>query len=567
MSNGGTDGPPMPAPFGRRPVVALAVAALVALAGCSGTLGATGQESAEMGFAEVSDSVGLDYEGTGTGSGNGNTGVYVLDYDNDGRDDLLATGGEQPVLYRNAGGTFERSGQLPAFEFELKSASVVDYDGDGWRDLLVFSTEGEAVALHNDEGRFARADVGLGNLTYPLGATTADYDGDGDRDLLVYQSGDWAEERPKGYFSINKSVADDNGNPNVLYENTGEDGADRFERVDAGLSGDRWSLAASFVDLNGDGRPDIHVANDYNNDTVYLNQGDGSFEQRQLGGATARNGMSSEIGDVNGDGRPDVFVTNIDIPVSKQNMSAERYERLKRFLQYVIHSGRTKGNTMLINQGDGEFTDRADELGVRQGGWGWAASLADFDNDGDTDLLHTTQTVVELDPDNPVYTRPMLFERGADEFERLNASTRGLGVHDGRGMATLDYDNDGDQDFVVASYHGAFAVYENRAGQGDGGAPDSAVQFRIVDGEGVTALGANATVTAGDRETAVWQHARTDFLSQDSAVTHVGIGDAGSAAVTVTWPDGTERTVDLDADRRYRIGPDDTEVVANLTSE
>jgi len=578
----------------RRVVLTVAVALALVVSGCAaapGSLDGAGDDaaSAEIGFVDATSESGLAYNGTGTGAaGNGNNGVYVADVDNDGWEDLLAVGAERPALFRNTGGAFERTGELSGLEREYKSAAFVDYDGDGWRDLILLAKDGPAAAFHNDEGSFERTDIGLGNFTHPLGAAVADYDGDGDRDLFVYQSGDWADERPEGYFSPNKSITDDNGNPNVLFENTGtsetsraageggdtgESGDSRFERVDApAIADDRWSLAASFVDLTGDGRPDIHVANDYNNDTVYLNRGDGSFERIQLGGPTARNGMASEVNDVNRDGRPDVFVTNIDIPASRETLSPDRYERLKRFLQYVIHSGRTRGNTMLVNRGDGEFVDRAGPYGVREGGWGWAASVTDLDNDGDRDLLHTTQTVVALNQSDPVFTLPMVWERGADNFTRLDASDRGLAEQDGRGMVTVDYDRDGDRDVIIANYHGPYAVYENtvRSPDTEEGAgasvPASAVQFEIVDENGAVAIGANATVTVDGRETAVWQHSRTDFVSQESAVTHVGLGDAEGATVDVTWPDGTERTVDLDADRRYRVGPDGVDVVANFTS-
>ncbi|QPV62046.1 CRTAC1 family protein [Halosimplex litoreum] len=562
-----------------RALLTVAVALTLVVSGCAAAPGSldgaeTDGASAEIGFVDATAEAGLAYNGTGTGAaGNGNNGVFVADIDNDGWEDLLAVGGEHPALFRNTGGAFERTGELSGLEREYKSAAFVDYDGDGWRDLLLLAKDGPAAAFHNDEGSFERTDVGLGNFTHPLGAAAADYDGDGDRDLFVYQSGDWADERPEGYFSTNKSVAGDNGNPNVLFENTGESGEGRFERVDGtGITGDRWTLAASFVDLTGDGRPDIHAANDYNNDTVYLNRGDGTFEQVQLGGATARNGMASEINDVNRDGRPDVFVTNIDIPASRETLSPDRYERLKRFLQYVIHSGRTKGNTMLINQGDGEFVDRADAYGVREGGWGWAASVTDLDNDGDRDLFHTTQTVVALNQSDPVFTLPMVWERDGDNFTRLDASDRGFAEQDGRGMVTVDYDRDGDRDVIIADYHGPYAVYENTVRSPDterranGSAPAGAAQFEIVDGNGAVAVGANATVTVDGRETAVWQNSRSDFISQESSVTHIGLGDAERATVDVTWPDGTERTVELDADRRYRIGPDGVDVVANFSA-
>ncbi|MFC7140090.1 CRTAC1 family protein [Halosimplex aquaticum] len=546
----------------RAPLI-LAVAALVVLSGCSGALGDLGgggndYPSEPLTFENATAEAGLNYHGSGTGVGAGNNAVYVLDYDRDGWDDLLAMGGERPVLYHNAGGEFERVASFPNLTDWHKSASVVDYDGDGWDDLLFFRKEAPPVALHNDDGTFERADVGIGNLTYPLGAAAADYDGDGDTDLFVYQSGDWHEDKPKGHFYQSGHVPNDNGNPNFLYENTG-DGT--FERVDAeGIRGTRWSLAASFVDFDGDGRPDIHVANDYNNDTIYLNQGDGEFSQRLLGGATARNGMASEVADVNGDGRMDVFVTNIYIPIDKQKMGEERYERLKRFLSFVIKSGRTEGNTLLINQGGGEFVDKASEYGVRHGGWGWSASLTDFDNDGRRDLIHSTQHTVKVDYEDPKWTVPQVWQRNETGFARVNKSVHGMKHQDSRGMTTLDYDNDGDRDIVLSTYEGPTVLYENTV---DGGA---AVQFEVVDGAGATALGANVTVSAGGEEVAVVRQTdQSDFLSQESRALHVGLGGAETATLDVTWPDGTQKSFEVDAGARYRVGPDGVEAVANLT--
>jgi hypothetical protein len=546
----------------RRAVAAVLLGSVAVLAVVAG-LGVDGSDAddpgGEINFTERTAETGMSYQDVGTGVGNGNAGVYVTDVDNDGWEDLVVVGGERPALFVNDNGTFERSGALPALDRPFKSAAVVDYDGDGWEDLVFLPAGGRVVTLHNDRGTFERVDAGLGNTTYPLGAAPADYDGDGDQDLLVYQSGDWAEGKPKGSFSLNASFDDDNGNPNLLYENTG----DGFERVtDAGIEGDRWSLAASFVDLTGDGRPDVHVANDYNTDIVYVNEGDGTFTRRELGGNTARNGMASELADVNGDGRMDVFVTNIHLPVSRQTMSPDRYERVKDFLTFVVHSNRTKGNTLLVNRGDGRFTDRAVRWNLRDGGWGWAATFADFDNDGDRDLLHATQNVVTIDPEDPFYTYPMLWERENGNFTQLDAAERGFAEDDGRGMVTVDYDRDGDRDVVMAVYGGEFSVYENTVNRST-----TSLQVRVVDGDGATANGATVTVTGDGQQTTRRQRPRTDFLSRESRFVHVGLGETERVDLTVTWPDGTERTFEeIPADRRVRVGPDGVETVANFSS-
>ena len=536
---------------------AASVALLIVVAGCTagGAFGIgvddAGREAPRLQFEDATAASGLAYEATGTGVGNGNSGAYVADVNRDSWPDVLATGGSEPALFVNRNGTFARSDALPPVDGAVKSAAFVDVEGDGWPDLFLFTRAGTVEAYRNDRGSFEPADYGIGNLSYPLGATAADYDGDGDADLFVYQSGSWRESKPAGYFNRNTTVDTDNGNPNYLYENVGG----TYERAESDdIEGDHWSLAASFADLTGDGRPDVHVANDYNDDTLYVNRGGGDFERRSLGGSTARNGMASEVADATGDGRPDVFVSNIWFPDLRANMDPERYDRLKRLLEFVIHSSRTKGNTLLVNQGDGAFRDQADGLGVRRGGWGWAASLTDFDNDGDRDLVHTTQHVIRVDRDDPVYTYPTVFQSNRSAagddgaFTRVNETTNGMRETDGRGLATLDYDRDGAQELVVAAYDDPFVVYDNAA-TGD----RNSLQFRVVDESGATALGADVTVTT-DGEQVVHQTDNTDYLSQDSRVEHVGLGGHETASLRVVWPDGTERRFEsVEADRRLRI--------------
>jgi hypothetical protein len=537
---------------------AASLALLIVLAGCTagGAFGlggdGGGMEAPRLQFEDTTAASGLTYEATGTGVGSGNSGVYVADVNRDSWPDVLATGGSEPALFVNRNGTFARSDALPPVDETVKSAAFVDVEGDGWPDLFLFTNDGGVHAYRNDRGSFEPADYGLGNLSYPLGATAADYDGDGDADLFVYQSGSWRESKPAGYFNLNTTVDTDNGNPNYLYENVGG----TFERAETDdIEGDHWSLAASFADLTGDGRPDIHVANDYNDDTLYVNRGGGEFERRSLGGSTARNGMASEVADATDDGRPDVFVSNIWFPDLKANMDPERYDRLKRLLEFVIHSSRTKGNTLLVNRGDGAFRDQADGLGVRRGGWGWAASMTDFDNDGDRDLVHTTQHVIRVDREDPVYTYPMVFQSNRSAagddgaFTRVNKSTNGMRETDGRGLATLDYDRDGAQELIVATYDDPFVVYDNAAA-----ADRNSLQFRVVDESGATALGADVTVTT-DGEQVVHQTDNTDYLSQDSRVEHVGLGAHETASLRVVWPDGTERRFEgVEANRRLRIG-------------
>ena len=528
-------------PFSSRPKasVLLALGVLVLLAGCVGTLqtpGSVEHPSPDIDFEEVTNESGLQYvDAVGSQTGVGNASVYAADVDRDGWTDVLTSGDGKTALWHNENGTFERVENFPQGEGPVKSATFVDYDGDGWEDIILFPEYGPATALHNENGTFEPDEIGLGEYEYPLGGAAADYDSDGDEDLLLYQSGNWREGKPAGYLYINGTIRDDNGKANYLYENVGGE----YERVEnSGIEGTRWSLAASFVDLNGDDLPDIHVANDYNTDVLYFNQGNGTFEQRFMRGNTARNGMASEMSDFDRDGRIDAFVTNIDIPLSKETVGKERYETYKRLFSYVIHSSRTKGNTLMLNQGNGQFNDSAKAYGIQTGGWGWAASHVDFNNDGQRDLFHNTQNIVNVHLDDHVYTYPMVFQRTGDNFTQLDASEIGLKEDDGRGMISVDYDRDGQMEVISANYVEQYSVYDNTANATD----TNAIEFLAVDGNGAAAYGATIEVDAGYASRTVFQHSRTDYLSQEPRESHVGLGSKESATLTVTWPDGTERT-------------------------
>jgi hypothetical protein len=310
------------------------------------------------------------------------------------------------------------------------------------------------------------------------------------------------------------------------------------------------------VDLDRDGLPDVHVANDFNNDVVYWNDGDGTFTRQVLPNETNRNAMASEIEDFSGDGRLDVVVTNIYLPESVDGDAA------------FVAGGRANGNNLLVNEGDREFTPSGERCGVEHGGWGWAAVGTDFDNDGDTDLFHTTlEFTGRLGTDllaaretSPNYAYPVLFERRSGStcpFAPVNASAAGFEQTDGHGAAQLDFDRDGDVDVAMAVSAGpngdaSYRLYENT------GATGGAVQVRVV-GER-PAGDTRVSVTTDDGTQMRVHHSRSDYFSQDERVLHFGIGDHDSADVRITWPNGSEQTVeDVDASERVVVSRDGVE--------
>jgi len=475
----------------------------------------------EVQFTETAADCGFEYSTSGNADGSSDGGVFVADFDRDQRSDLLAIGGDHPTLFENTGDGFEQSGALPDRDYPpLKSALFFDADGDGWQDLLLIPRTGEPVLLANENGDYRERNDGFDvRLQWGTGATTADFDDDGSQEVFVIQNGDWRKGTPRRGPSGEAT----DGYPNMLFD-AGDDG--QFERVDgANVSGNRWSLATAAADLTGDDRPDIYVANDYGYDVLLTNEGDGTFAHRTIAN-TNSHGMASVLRDVNGDGYLDAFVTNI------------RFENPQDV--WALNSGlnvRNTGNTLLINRGNGTFDEQSAEYEIQQGGWGWAAVIEDFDNDRTLDIIHATQNYLRRTEEEGfvgVETRPALWEGTGDGFERRNGSATGLVTANGRGLATLDFDSDGDLDIAVADTSEQFKLYENRDDAGNW------LQVRVRDSG--PAIGASVRIETNRETRKRVLHSRSNFFSQSTRMLHIGLGDATVEQIHVTWPDGTSIT-------------------------
>ena len=515
------------------------------------------QLPSDFSFTDISADVGINYTGVstpglrGTQSMMGDAGVYTTDYNENGLTDVLLIGGEEPILFENTGGTFEETDAIPAVDGIVRTALFYDHHGDGTDDLLLLRMNDTPVFFENDGGEFTETEVGYDNdLDLPIGATAGDYTGDGCLDVFVIQNGDWFNDRPAGLQDYNVSPGEDNGNPNVLFKN---DCSEVEVATDAGITGERWSLATSFVDLTGNGYADIHVANDFNRDIIYLNNQDGTFERVELGDRTNRNGMSSAVGDVTGNGYPDLFVTNVWYPDWVQ-------ERIDATSMQI----RSEGNNLLLNAGDGTFEEAAGEYGVEPGGWGWAATVTDLTNDGNIDIFHTTRHMTfrtadrrfdedeidELHRTYHFYQRPVLFQGTADGFEERRTSQLGFAIHDSRGVAEFDATGDGSIDLLVADNAGSFALYENTGSTGN------ALLIDVEDHNGGTAIGAKVEVVTSDESHVRFLTSSTDYLSQSWRTIHAGVGDETVVEVEVTWPDGTtHRFDDVQTEQRITVDP------------
>lgn len=544
---------------GRRPFLT----GITGLLGSSASAGCLGlregvvlfdKEEASLAFEEVASDSGFEYQHVASEYKDRrslitNAGVYITDFANNGRDDLLALGGEKPVLFENVGGEFQKADLLPSIEGSVSGALFFDSNNDGTDDLLLLRIKDTPLFLKHAEAEYVREDVGFDReLSNPIVASAADYTGNGVPDVLIGQCGNWDEDRPIG--AIQDDVGEgDNGNPNVLYRN--EAGA-FTEVADSGIDGERWTLAVSFVDLTGDGTPDIYAANDYNYDVLYINQGNGTFKGRNMPDSH-RNAMSAAVADISGNHRLDVFVTNIKLPS-------------KVLTVLPAHSSATKGNNLFVNQGDGEFTDEAGSFGVTLGGWGWAAVIADFQNKMLDDIFHTNEHLevellmrkaYDISPEEvysqyPSVIYPRFFGRvDKDHFVGREASALGFQRGNGRGAVALDIDGDGSLDIAVADATNPYKLYENTAKGGNW------LRIRIENDSGTTSLGSEVYLTAGDVTQFAVKHANTDFLSQGSRRLHFGLGSNESADVSVHWPAGVEQQFYIDeVNRSITVRPD-----------
>lgn len=485
-------------------------------------------------FEDVAKIQGLNFSGSGSTMYSpgelATNGAYISDYDRDSRPEVLFLNPGESVLFDNKPEGFVKSRTFETDNSGPESALFFDYDNDGYDDLLLV-TSNRSTFFENKDGRFVERDIGLNKELSPSSAASisaADYTSNGCLDVLLVQSGHWHESKPEGFYDNNITLSEDNGARNRLF--AGDCKTFKETTRDAGLEGELWGYASSFVDLTKNGYPDIHVANEFNNDVVYINKENGTFERHILPEYTDRNAMSSEVADINGDGYLDILVTNIH-PKDDEEVSS----------QYV--SGRAGGNNLLLNQGDGTFVDVADEYGVENGGWGWAAEFAEFNNDGHLDLIQA----------NTIYSygieKTPLWLGTQGKFVRESANLERTNSH---GIVAFDYDQNGKMDVIVSNISGNYHLYENKASEGNW------LQVDVESDGNHTTIGTRVYVVADEREQMRVKTSGSDYDSQSPRLLHFGLDEAELVdSVRVEFPDGTSKTIEnVDANQRITVSPD-----------
>jgi hypothetical protein len=491
------------------------------------------------------------------------SGVAWLDYDGDGSLDLFfvngaALGDPMPRgktpdksdprywnrLYRNTGhGTFvdvtERAG-LKGEGYGM-GVAVGDYDNDGRPDLYVTGF-GRNYLYHNEgDGTFKdvtdRAGVDGGG--WSTGAAFFDYDGDGRLDMIVARYLDWDFEKniwcgpekvqERGYCHPNAFQP-----VTLLYHNEGN-GKFRDVSQTSGIAAHPGKgLGVAINDSDGDGRPDILIANDSEAQQLFRNNGDGTFSDVALDKGVAYNsngssfaGMGVDWNDYNNDGWPDVFLNALSLQ------------------GYV-----------LLRNARGEYEDVSDVAGLSAvtmpyGGWG--TKLVDYDNDGWKDLFvaqgHVMDTI-SADFSSIQYKQHLLLMRNVrGRYEDVSA-TGGPSFRvplAARGAAFGDFDNDGSVDVVVSTNDGTPVLLHNSGIKNHWIIINTVGRSSNRDG-----IGARIRVTGNSGlEQYGFVSTASSYLSANDKRVHFGLGsDRRVRQIEIRWPSGAMQILnDVAADQ------------------
>jgi len=501
------------------------------------------------------------------------SGVGLIDYDNDGWLDIYlvngstykALDGKEPaphaaLFHNNHDGTFTNVTAAAGVGNDRWGfgVAIADFDNDGWPDIFVANFGKNRLYRNNHNGTFTdvaeKAGVTLGN--WSDGATWGDYDGDGRLDLFV-----------SGYLHYDvkhQPTADDGtvarafcqlrgtpvmcgprglpGEPDHLFHNNG-DGTFTDTSVKAGVSdpGNYYGFTTTFADVNNDGKVDLLVANDSSPNYLYVNKGDGTFEDRSYISGFALNNEGREIasmglavGDYRNDGLLDLLVTDF----------SDDYKVLYR------------------NEGDASFSDVSGPVGIAEipvPFLGWGAGLIDYDNDGWKDIFmvngHVYPEVDKHDWGTTYAQRPLLFHSLKGEKFEYVAPVKGSGlavVTPGRGAAFGDLFNDGKIDVVINPIDGPPVLLRNVNAD-----HHHWVELRLTGGPKSPrdAVGATVYLTANGMKQREDVMSGGSFISSNDQRAHFGLGDAADAgSAEIHWPSGAQETIALPAvDRIYTV--------------
>lgn len=492
-------------------------------------------------------------------------GVALLDYNNDGWMDIYLVNGmtydamtgkaaaPHAALFRNNhDGTFTDVAARAGVTNDRWGVGVAvgDFDNDGWPDLYVTNIAGgNRLYRNNHDGTFSdvAATAGVALDDWSTGPSFGDYDGDGFLDLFVpgYVVYDFKHPATAGSDQVASNSCQFRGvavlcgprglrgeHDHLFHNNGNGTFTDVSRRAGVDDAPGYYGLTSLFADLEGNGKPDLLVANDSTPNYLYHNKGDGTFEDASFESGFAVNGdgrptatMGIAVGDDRNNGKLDIATT----------VFSDDYDVLYRSDDSLF------------------FNDLSREAGIAEATipfLGWGIGFIDVDNDGWKDLFlangHVYPQVDQHDWGTSYAQRPLLFRNTHDGKFALVPAVSGSGlarVLAARGTAFGDLFNDGKIDVVINNVDGPPTLLRNVNAD-----HHNWVEFHLIGGSKSTrdAVGASVFVTYGGITQRGDVLSGGSFASSSDPRVHFGLGDAASVADTVIhWPGGLQEHVNV----------------------
>ncbi|MBI3681409.1 MAG: CRTAC1 family protein [Acidobacteria bacterium] len=470
------------------------------------------------------------------------SGCAFFDADGDGWPDILFINSKSWTprpekslhrLYRNnRNGTFRDITAGSGLDVEMYGlgVAVADYDNDGREDVYITALEGDRLFHNEGNGRFREVTeaAGIRNASFGTSAAWLDYDRDGKVDLFVANYVQWSPKEDlwcslDGQVKSYCTPESYQGAASRLFRNLGNG---RFEDASrkAGIADPRSkSLGVAVLDFDGDGWPDLFVANDTQPNKLYRNNRNGTFSESGLTAGVAfgedgvaRGAMGADAADYDGSGRPHLLVGN--------------------FSNQMLGLYRNEGNGLFVDEAPRSTVGRASLLSLT-----FAAFFFDFDLDGRLDIFcangHLDEEIERVQPKVRFRQPPLLFRNaGKGQFEDASRSAgadfqRPLLA---RGAAYADYDRDGDLDLLISSNNGPAVLLRN-----DGGNRNNWLRVKLT-GTRSNRSAIGAVVRLRTPSGAQWRmvHSGSSYCSQSDLALTFGLGKETGAQLEIRWPSG-----------------------------
>lgn len=513
-------------------------------------------------------------------------GVGIVDLNNDGLQDIIFTGNQvAPRVYLNEG-KFKFTDISSSFEGLddgnwYSGVTWVDINSDGWKDIYLTCTAyDDSLKRKNkfyinrglkENGQLQFDEMseafGIADDSYSVHAAFFDYDRDGDLDLYLLNN--FVNERLSASYRA-KIIDGSAASNDDLYRNNG-DGTFTNVTIEAGIVFEGFGLGLALGDVNKDGYPDLYISNDYvSNDLLYINQRDGTFKNEistYLSYQT-KSSMGNDMADINNDGNPDIYTLDM-LPEyyhkKKQTINGfgyiyylndEKYGYEHQFLRNMthLHNGFIEGEMV-------PYSEVGQIMGIYQSEWSWSPLFADFDNDGDKDLVIANGYPRDMtDKDWTRYKAEVYGSIASDRhvISRLpsvkahNFAFENIGPYSftdrskewfnktpsySYGAAFVDLDNDGDLDYVTNNLNDEAFIYKNTTVD-RGGVETNYIRLQLLGiGNNTSAFGAKIELWCGDQYQFQEHFLSRGYISSMDPVVHFGLSATTVIdSIKITWP-------------------------------